>query len=275
MLPKVNTLYYDLVIPSNGKKIRFRPFLVKEHKALLQAIELGSPDSFVNTICAVIQECVVDEIDLDSLTQYDVDYMFLVIRSKSVGEIVPVRYTCLKMVNKEIDPPEDHDDPTELNENGKIEVYEKCNTVLDLQLDLTNIKVVMSDSYKSKATIKVNEEVGIKLKAPTFKNFREIFNDHKLDKKEKSLLKLEKFETDLLFSSIECIYENDKIMFPQKDFDKKEFVTFIESLPTTALKDINTFFDEVPYVALQTRVKCPICGHEEISEIRDLEDFFV
>ena len=268
-LPVVQTLKHNITIPSTGVEVKFRPFLVKEYKVLLQTLEMKDPAIFVNTICDLITKCTDGKVNVDELSQYDVDYLFLNIRAKSVGEIVPVRYTCIKEVEKrklitgeDIDP-----------EHQEFEtVIEPCNTRIDIELNLGDIKIVQPPGYAKKRVVTISETSGIKLKTPSFKYFREIVNkkrdsDGKLD--------LDEFEADLIFGCVDVVYENDNIFIPGKDFDLEEFGNYLDQLPTKALKDINNFFDEIPYIALQTVVRCPICGSTHAVEIRTLEDFFV
>lgn len=265
-LPTINTLKHDVIIPSTGKTLKFRPFIVKEYKVLLQAMELKEPSVFINAICDILTACTDNKVDIDSLTQYDVDYIFLHIRAKSIGELVPVRYTCIREVEKRIRAPEGSEDTEDQF------VIEPCNTRIDLELNLGNIKVVEPPNYQKKLLVKIDEENGIKLRTPGFRYFRELLNQKK-DTEGK--FDLETFESDLIFGCIESIYDKDRIYVPGKDFEISELNTWVENLPTHTLEAINDFFSEIPYIALQTVVRCPICGSTHSVEIRTLEDFFV
>lgn len=277
-LPAVQTLTHDIKIPSSGKTIKFRPFLVKEYKVLMQTLEMKDPGIFVNTICDLIEKCTMGAVEIDKLTQYDVDYIFLHIRAKSVGELVPVRYTCVKEVEKRklvqntITEVEDDellvDSPEEVYET----VIEPCNTRIDLELNLSNIKVVEPKNYKNKRIIEINETSGLKLKTPSFKYFREIVNKKRDDE---GKLDLDSFEADLIYGCVESVYDEDKVYLPGRDFTIEEFVLYLEQLPTKVLTGINNFFEEIPYIALQTIIRCPVCGNTHAVEIRTLEDFFV
>ena len=276
MLPNVQTVIYNLTIPSSGQEITFRPFLVREHKTLLQALELKDAGVFVNTICNIIKSCVKEPIDIDDLTQFDVDYIFLNIRAKSVGEIVPVKYTCMREVNKKKKVKNEVIDPNnpdkKIIEETETDVIETCGTRINLQLDLSNIKVVIPTNYAKKRVIQIDENNGIKLKAPGFKYFRMLMEKSKVDG---SVENMTNFENDLIFGCIESVFDKDKIYLPKSDFNLEEFSLFIERLPANALAEINNFFDEIPYVALQSKVTCHICGNQQMIELRTLEDFFV
>ena len=269
-LPVVNTLKHNITIPSTGETIQFRPFLVKEYKVLLQTLEMKDPAIFVNTICDLITKCTEGKVNIDELSQYDVDYIFLNIRAKSVGEIVPVRYTCVKEVEKRklVQKSE-----SETNEEQEFEtVIEPCNTRIDVELNLGEIKIVQPPGYAKKRVIQVDEKSGLKLKTPGFKYFREIVNKKR---DSNGNLDLEEFEADLIFGCIDSVYDEEKIYLPGKDFTLEEFGNYLDTLPTKALSDINNFFEEIPYIALQTVVRCPVCGNTHAVEIRTLEDFFV
>lgn len=272
-LPVVSTLKHSITIPSSGKEVKFRPFLVKEYKVLLQTLEMKDPGIFVNTICDLIEKCTDGEIDVNDLTQYDVDYVFLNIRAKSVGELVPVRYTCIKEVEKKKLVQNKISEGNERNEEPEFEtVIEPCNTRIDVELNLGEIKIIQPPGYAKKRVVKITETNGIKLKTPSFRYFREIVNKKR---DSNGNLDLEEFEADLIFGCIETIYDGDKLYLPGIDFTLEEFGNYLDQLPTKALSDINNFFEEIPYIALQTVIRCPVCGNTHAVEIRTLEDFFV
>ena len=127
-LPSVKYPTYDLIVPSTKQKIKYRPFLVREYKLILQAIELGDSSNFINTIYNIVKSCTFEKIDVEKLLMYDIDYIFLMLRAKSIGEIIPVEYRC----NAEIE---------KTNEEGEV-TKEPCNTKVSIKIDLNEIEVV-------------------------------------------------------------------------------------------------------------------------------------
>lgn len=267
-LPKISAPEWNITIPSSGKTARFRPFLTKEYKTLLHAVEMQDPGVFINSIVNIIESCTNGELKVDELTMFDVDYIFLNIRAKSVGEIVPIRYVCNREIEKKIT---DKSDEGELIEKT---IFEPCGTKINVDLNLQDVRVVIPTKYVDRKVIRINETTGIKLKAPSFRHFRELINQGSKNLQNANF-NISEFENDLIFNCVESIYEGDKIHLPKKDFNLEEFDTFLEHLPAAAINFINDFFEELPYVAVQTEIRCPVCGNVQTVEVRTLEDFFV
>jgi hypothetical protein len=261
MLPSVSAPEWNLTVPSTGEVVKFRPFLTKEYKILLHAVEMKDPGVFVNAIGNIIEACT--KLKIDSLTMYDVDYIFLHIRSKSVGEVVPIRYICNNVVDKK-----------KLTGENEETVSGQCGTKINVDLNLQNVKVVIPKNHTEKRVIRVNETTGIKLKAPSFKHFRELIIQGNKNMANKDF-NISEFENDLIFNCIDVIFEGEKLYVPKIDFTIEEFDLFLEHLPASAITHLNDFFEDLPYVAVQTEVKCPVCGNTQMVEVRTLEDFFV
>lgn len=250
-LPKANYPVYDFVIPSTKKKIKARPFLVKENKVILQAIEMGDQDNFINAIKNVIAACTFNEVNTDNLTMYDVDYLFLQIRAKSVGEISDVRFTCRNDV---------------LNE--ETQQYKSCDASFVMKVDVSSAEVVFPPEYKETKIVMVDEHIGIKLKAPTFEVFQS------LKTTETGLDRDFAISDIFLFSCIESVFDSDSVRVPVKDFTLEELSEFVDSLSEKTLQEIESFFKEMPYVGLTLNVRCPSCGNKSTIEYKGLEDFF-
>lgn len=253
-LPVVKYPLFELTVPSTKKVIKYRPFLVKEHKLLLQALELKDSANFINTIYNIIRACTLDKIDVEKLTMYDIDYIFLMLRARSIGEIVPVEYKCVA-------------DVTKTSEEGA-ETIEPCNTRVRLNLDLNQVKVHIPEDYEKNRVIMADANIGLKLRAPTFAQFRELSNIENIDG-------MFNVTEAFIYSCTECVFDGNKVLVPGTDFSQQELSEFIEGLHSDVVEKINNFFSYMPYVSLNLKIHCPKCGNEDEIEIKGLEDFFV
>jgi len=138
MLPKIDVPIYDLKLLSTGKKIRFRPFTVKEEKLFLMAAEAGDLKSITDTVKQVINNCVLDELDIDELPLFDIEQIFLQLRSKSVGELVNLKYRCNNLIKDES------------------EEEKKCNTVVEIDVNINDIIPEFEKTDKNKIEITEN-----------------------------------------------------------------------------------------------------------------------
>jgi hypothetical protein len=253
-LPAVKYPTFELTVPSTKKVIKYRPFLVKEHKLLLQALELKDTANFINTIYQIIDACTFGKLDVENLAMYDVDYIFLMLRARSIGEMVPVEYKCMNEVRK-------------VSEDGNASFMEPCGTKIRLNLDLNKVKVNIPDGYDEKRVVMIDSDIGIKLRSPTFSQFRELGDIENVD----GLFNVTEV---LIYSCTECVFDGDKIFVPGNDFTQQELAEFIEGIPGDAIEKINDFFMQMPYVSLDVNVRCPKCGSEDRIELKSLEDFF-
>lgn len=254
-LPKANYPVYNITIPSTGKEIKYRPFLVKEQKIILQSIEFKDANNFVNSILNIVDSCTFSAVDVTKLSMYDIDYLFLHIRAKSIGEFVPVSYKCLAVI-------ENIDEDTGEYSN------EICNNTIPISLNLTEVKVVTPPEFEAKRLIMIDENLGMKLRVPNFENFKRL---DKIDNVGKMFSVTERF----IFDCVENIFDENGIMIPTVDFTVADFIEFLENLPTGAVQNINEFFRNMPHISLDVRVACTKCGAVDDIELRTLDDFFV
>ncbi len=254
-LPMAKFPTYNLIVPSTGQEIKFRPFLVKEQKIILQAIEFKDANNFVNSILSIVDACTFNKLNVSKLSMFDVDYIFLQIRARSIGEEVPVQYRCMAIVE---------------NENEETGEYSNrvCDTKINVALNLTQVKVVFPPKFDESRLIMVDDNLGMKLKAPTFENFKQL---DKIDNVGKMFSVTERF----IFDCVENIFDEKGVMLPTKDFTISDFIEFLGNLPTKAVQDINVFFNNMPHVSLDVRVRCPSCGSVDNIELKTLDDFFV
>ena len=243
MLPKLDTPTYELNLISTGKPIRYRPFLVKEQKLFLMSAESEDTKELITTIRQVLKNCILDEIDVDSLPSFDLEYLFMNLRARSVEEIVNLKYKC----NNNVKDEEGND--------------KKCNHVVDFDVNILDVEPTIHDNHTDK--IQINEKIGVKLKYPTFEMFEKY---DKLNQNE-AMLKV-------LIDCIDYIYDDEQ-MYYSKDTPKKDIEEFIDSLQQKDLEKFKDFFNTMPEIKKDLEFKCPRCEHEETITVKGMQNFFV
>ena len=234
-LPKLTTPTYELEIPSTDEKIKFRPFLVKEEKILMMAMESKKSADIVQAVKEIVEECTFNKINISDMPMFDIEYIFLQIRSKSVGEVSKIRVLC----------PDD----------GK--------TYANLDLDLNEVKVQVGDDHTNK--IELNNGMGIIMKYPTIDSFKESGIQ---DINASNML-------EVIGGCILQIYEEEgKKVYEPKDQTKKELTDFIEQLTTEQFKHIQKFFDTMPKLKHEITVKNPKTKKDNKITLTGLNDFF-
>ena len=238
-LPKIDTPIYDLELPLSKKKIRFRPFLVKEQKNLLMAMESGDRESIEQNVKQVLNNCTVTEgIDIEKLPVIDIEYYFLQLRARSVGEVVENKYRCDNMVEEK-----------------------PCGNIMETSLNLLEIKV--GNIVEGNDVIELTDTISIKLKYPEFS----VLN--KLSK----LTNVSDIAFEMIAESVEYIYDGEQFYYA-KEVESKEIVEFIESLNQQQFSKIEDFFANLPKIEKKIEMKCSRCGFEHTLDVEGLESFF-
>ena len=237
-LPKIVTPSYELELPSTGETISYRPFLVKEEKVLLIALESEDTKEITNAIKAVIKNCVKTKgVKVETLPTFDIEYLFLNIRGKSVGEDIEVNLIC----------PDDQ----------KTEVKTKIN--------IDDIKIQKNDSHSNQ--IKIDENITMEMKYPSLEEFvKNNFDFNEKNQMDQSF--------DLISSCIDKIYTEDEV-WATADCTKKEMNEFLESMNSSQFKDIETFFETMPKLKHTVKVKNPKTKKESEVVLEGLASFFV
>ena len=244
MLPKIDVPIYNVKLLSTGKSLRFRPFTVKEEKLFLMANENEDLNSVVDTIKQILNNCILDEFDIDSLPLFDIEHLFLNIRARSIGEVVNLKYKC----NNDV-----------LDEETKEE--KKCNNVVQIDLNVLDIQPEKQEGHTTK--IEITEKLGIIMKYPNFETLKKFKDVSEAD----SIIKM-------AVNCIDYVYDADKIYYA-KDSQEEDLIEFIESMQSKDLEKIKTFFDTMPKVKKDVDFKCNKCGHEEKIEVEGIQNFFV
>ena len=235
-LPKIEVPTYELTLPSEDKKIKYRPFLVREEKVLYIALETGQNKEMVNALKDVVGACTFDVLNVDRLPIFDIEYLFLQIRAKSVSEVTKFRAIC----------PDD----------GK--------TYVETEVDLTKVEVQVDDEHTNRIMLESERNLGLVLKYPTLKNYdvgRGLDN-----------IEIDKV-FNILIDCIDHIFEGDKI-YPAKDTSKQELKEFIEGLPQDAFTRIKSFFDTMPKLKHEIEVTNPNTNVTSKIVLTGIADFF-
>ena len=235
-LPKIEVPTYELTLPSEDKKIKYRPFLVREEKILYIAMETGQNKEMINALKDVVGACTFDVLNVDRLPIFDIEYLFLQIRAKSVSEITKFRAIC----------PDD----------GK--------TYVETEVDLTKVEVQVDDEHTNRIILDTQRNLGLVLKYPTLKNYdigRGLDN-----------IEIDKV-FNILIDCIDHIFEGDKI-YPAKDTSKQELKEFIEGLPQDAFTKIKSFFDTMPKLKHEIEVTNPNTKVTSKIVLTGIADFF-
>ena len=236
-LPKISTPTYELELPSSGQTIRYRPFLVKEEKLLVIALESEDTKQITNAIKAVIKNCIsTKDIKVETLPTFDIEYLFLNIRGKSVGEEVEVNIIC----------PDDGE------------------TNVTVSINLDDIQVQKNEEHSNK--IKVDGNIMMEMKYPSLEQFiKNNFDFNNENAMEQSF--------DLISSCIDKIYTEDEV-WSASDVTKKELNDFLESMNSSQFKDIEKFFETMPKLSHNIKVKNPKTEVESEVSLEGLASFF-
>ena len=237
-LPKVNTPTYELVLPSSGRKIRYRPFLVREEKILIMALESEDVKQITNAVIEILNNCVLTRgTKIEKMSTFDIEYLFLNVRSKSVGETIDVNITC----------PDDN------------------KTSVQMTIDLDTIKIKKDKTHKD--TIKLDDSLSMKMKYPSMDQFIESNFDTSTQGDDI------KTTLNMIISCIDTIYTEEE-SWSGTDSSKKELEEFIESLNSKQFKSIENFFTTMPKLTHKVKVKNPNTGVESEVILEGLAAFF-
>ena len=234
-LPKLNTPTYELEVPSTDEKIKYRPFLVKEEKILMIAMESKDNTQIVNAVKDIVSACTFDKVDISNMPMFDVEYIFLNIRAKSVGEVSKLRVLC----------PDDK------------------KTYTNVEVDLTKVNVEIGEGHTNK--IELTDDTGMIMTYPTIDSFTETgitsINAENM--------------IELIGSCVLQIYEDKgEKVYEAKDQTRKELTEFIESMNTAQFKKVQKFFDTMPKLKHTIKVKNPKTKKSSDITLNGLNDFF-
>ena len=237
-LPKINTPTYEMELPSSGKKIKYRPFLVKEEKILLIALETEDMKQISDGLIQILNNCIITRgIKVQSLATFDIEYLFLNVRARSVGETVEIQLSC----------PDDGE------------------TTVDVEIDIDLIKVQKSKEHKN--IIKLDDAYSMKLRYPSFEQF--IGNNFEINDNVSDVTK----SLDMITSCIEMVYDKEE-SWNASECSKKELTEFVDQLNSKQFKEIEKFFETMPKLLHTVKVKNPNTNVESDVVLEGLASFF-
>lgn len=234
-LPTIASPKFTVKLPSNDREIRFRPFTVKEEKVLLIASESKDTKTMMQAMVDVASACIEDGVDVSKLPYFDVEYLFLNLRAKSVGEKAKLEYR---------------------HKNGVNYSGIKCEKVTPVEIDLESVRVDETDARATK--VQLTDKYSVVLRYPTLSDIA-------------GLSTVDKAELDLIAKCLVCVYDDNEVFEPDDLNDAKKF---IESLNAQQFKRVAEFFEYMPKLKHTISHKCAECGQEDVIILEGIADFF-
>ena len=234
-LPKVNTPTYELVVPSTDEKVKYRPFLVKEEKILLIAMEAQEQSGILNAVKDIVKSCTFDKFDVNRAPIFDIEYIFLNIRAKSVGEVSTVNLRC----------PDDNE------------------TFVQTEIDLTKVDVQITEGHTNK--IELTDEMGMIMTYPTLDSFSD----------STTVINASNMLDVIASCVSQIYDKKGEDVYDAKDSTKQEIVDFLESLNSKQFLEIQKFFDTMPKLTHTVTIENPETKVKSDITLTGLNDFFV
>lgn len=241
-LPKLDVPIFTIDLPLSKTKLRYRPFLVKEEKLLLIAMESEDEKTIMDTIKQIINNCCLDDVDTESLPITDLEYFFLHLRARSIGEIVDLQYKCNNKVK---------DDAGEEVE---------CGNNVKLKVNVLEIEPTFNDKHTNK--IELTDKLGIVMKYPNFTTIDKVKSNNDVEQ-----------ILGIIMNCVDYIYDEDSIYY-RKDISDEELTEFIENLTQKQFAKVQEFFETVPSIKKELDFKCSKCGYQEKIVIEGIQNFF-
>jgi len=240
-LPKLNVPVYEAILPSTESVIKYRPFLVKEEKILLTAMESEDEKSISGAVKQIINNCVQGTLDVEKLPTFDIEYLFLRLRAKSVGEEVTIGL-------KPWGCPQN---------NGEL-----CENTTEVTINLEEVKVEKNKDHTNK--IMLNDDIGILMTYPNIEKLQMVMQTEG-SQTEQGL--------DIIKDSVSMIYTEEET-HERDSFTDEELDDFFDSLTTDQFTKIRQFFETMPQLKHTVTYSCTTCGEEKTTEVRGLNSFF-
>jgi len=234
-LPIVETPRYELTLPSQESKVQYRPFLVKEEKMLYIALESGDEKEMQQATKEILKSVTFEKLNVEELPTFDVEYIFLQVRAKSVGEIAKFKIIC----------PDDKE------------------TYGDVEVDLSKVEVQVDDAHTNNIVLDEKRKLGVLMKYP---NMKVLYSQEFKSLKYEDII-------SLVIGCVDYIYEGEK-NYPTSESTREELKDFFESLPQEQFGKIRKFFESMPKLRHETKVKNPKTGVESTITFSGLQDFF-
>jgi len=235
-LPKLDHPVFEVQLNSIDRKLKFRPFLVKEEKLLLMAKESDDLNDVFKTMKQIIQNCCMEEIDVESLPVFDIEMIFINLRINSVGENVQMNFTCDNVVEGNT-----------------------CGHITEFDLHLKNIKYQIPEDHDK--NVRLTDKVGVVFKYPTLQLPPEVLNE------------TDDGGFELIVNYVDYIYDDDDL-YKADETPKEELRDFFESLTLDQIRKVKLFFLTTPTVVLDQDIQCAKCGYNHHVNVEGILNFF-
>lgn len=236
-LPKIETPKFSCTLPLSGVRVDFRPFLSQEERVLLMASESKSPAAYLTAMKDVCRVCTYDKIDIDNLASVDLEFLFLNLRMRAVGETVAVSKECANA---------------------------ECKNKLQHNILLDDIKASNITEFNENKKIDIGDGVGVIMRSPTADSIAEL-ELSELTQAEKMYL--------MIGMSIESIYDSEQ-MYKPSDYTKEEIADFIDQIPLPIMQNIGKFFENQPKLVYHCDTTCNKCSAPNTFKLEGMADFF-
>ena len=236
-LPKLESVTYDLTIPSNGETVQFRPFVVKEEKVLLTALESNDATQISRAMRDIVKTCTFNKVKVETLAMFDLEYIFLKLRAKSVGEVAEIGIKCST---------------------------KECGHMNNIQVNIDQIEIAGDPTLEE--NIQLTDTIGVTVKAPTVERTENLLKGSKINSEIDLVI-------SLIIASIVSIYDADTV-YPAIDSTPEELNEFVDSLNKEQFGKLQSFFENFPKLKKEIGFKCTECGKEQTQALEGLTDFF-
>jgi hypothetical protein len=233
-LPRIDSPKYELRIPSSGDTVEYRPYLVKEEKLLMMAMETKDQQQMIRALRDVIAGCTEGKIQANDLAMFDLEYVFLKIRGKSVGETTRVNLKC-----------------------------ESCDHKNEVEINLDEVEV--QGEVKKNEKVALTDSVGVVLRYPTVKGIQKQLGKQGGDQSEVTMA--------AVASAIESIYDAENV-YPTEDEKAEDVISFLDSLTSSQFKKISEYFEDMPRLKHEVIFNCKSCKEENSQTLEGLTNFF-
>ena len=249
-LPKIVTPEYTIQLKSVETPVRFRPYLVKEEKLFLTAKESNDPKEIERAVLQVIKNCTFGEVDVDNLPTFDVEYLFLQLRAKSVNNVLDLRYECRNTLR-------DKSQRTSEKDDGR------CHNTVTLNVNIDNIAITTDEAHTP--TVTLQSGLLVEMSYPSMKVVQSI---------QASGGAAAEQVTEMLIASMQTITDAEGTAYEVQDYTDAERLEFVDGLPVEDLRSFEAFFTTMPAVRSEVPFHCDKCEHNETITLQGLTAFF-
>jgi hypothetical protein len=258
--------HFEIIIPSTGQGIQFRPFLVKEEKLLLIALEGEDERQMLDAIVQVVTSCALSPIKVEELANFDLEFIFLQLRSRSVDSNVELSYRCHNKVTLTPEEAEKRRIFKKSNDDPDAPIIADCDHVVKVKINLDDVRIQFNEDHQKQ--IFLTETLGVNMRYPNFKMARQLL------RATGAVVTPKDNVNDALITialCIESVFDEESVY---NNFTTKDIQEWVEKLTQAQFVKLQKFFESIPKLAHDTQFHCSKCGYEEPLHIEGLPSFF-